>query len=82
MLHTGHGSFAGLGQRMKEIVGALEAELKAPVQDETGLSGYFDFAAYSANTERTAVMDWVHQLGWELTEVERPIEVLVVRRAR
>jgi hypothetical protein len=76
------GSFAGLGQTIKEIAEALEAELKIPIVNETGLTGVFDFSAYSTRSGREAAIDWVRQLGWELKDAERPIEELVVRSVR
>src|SRR5262249_34908140 len=76
------GSFIGLGQSTAKIAEALENELRVPVLDETGLNGYFDFSAYSSRQGREAALEWVHQLGLELIEANRPIELLVVRKSR
>ena len=73
------GSIIGISRSMNDIARSFEPRLGSPVVDETGLIGKFDYSAYSKLEGRAAAIDWAHQLGLELTEATRPIEMLVVR---
>jgi hypothetical protein len=76
------GSIIGASRTMSDIARSLEPELEAAVVDETGLTGKFDYSALTKLRGEDAAIDWAHQLGLELTEAVRPIEMLVVRRTQ
>ena len=67
---------------MQDIARAFEGLLKVPVVDGTGLERKFNYSASSKLSESGAAFDMAHQLGLELTEAERPIELLVVRKVQ
>jgi uncharacterized protein (TIGR03435 family) len=67
---------------MKDIAGAFEGLLNIPVVDETGLKGTYNYSALTKLPAAEAPFDLAHQLGLELTEAERPIEMLVVRKVQ
>jgi|ERR1017187_3498602 uncharacterized protein (TIGR03435 family) len=82
MCGGGQGSIIGTAQSMQDIARAFEGWLRVPVADGTGLKRKFDYSASSKLSESEAVFDWARQLGLELTEAERPIEMLVVRKVQ
>lgn len=75
------------GQTMASIAGILEAQLKSPVINQTGLAGNFDWQlkwTATGNDEtmnrealRQAVLD---QLGLKLTPEVQPLDVIVVQK--
>ncbi|HXS98428.1 MAG TPA: TIGR03435 family protein [Candidatus Limnocylindrales bacterium] len=60
---------------MARLAGYLGRFLKAPVEDRTGLSGFFDF--HLAYTEQTLVTD-VERLGLKMTPARLTADVLVI----
>jgi uncharacterized protein (TIGR03435 family) len=80
MCGGGQGSIFGTAQAMQNIAGALEGLLNVPVVDGTGFKGKYNYSASSKLSESEAAFDLAHQLGLELTEAEKPIEMLVVRK--
>ena len=82
MCGGGQGSIIGTAQSMQDIARAFEGLLRVPVVDGTGLKRKFDYSASSKLSESEAVFDLARQLGLELTEAERPIEMLVVRKVQ
>jgi len=80
MCGGGQGSIIGTAQAMPDIARAFEGLLNAPVIDGTGLKGKYNYSALSKLSESEAAFDLAHQLGLALTEAERPIEMLVVRK--
>ena len=65
---------------MQDIASAFEGLLNTPVVDGTGLKGKYNYSASSKLSESEAAFDLAHQLGLELKEAEKPIEMLVVRK--
>src|ERR1700733_10778779 len=82
MCGGGQGSIIGTAQAMPDIAGVFEDLLNAPVIDGTGLKGKYNYSALSKLSESEAAFDLAHQLGLELTEAERPIAMLVVRKVQ
>jgi uncharacterized protein (TIGR03435 family) len=82
MCGGGQGSIIGTAQTMQDITRAFEGLLNAPVVDGTGLKGSFNYSALSKLSQSEAAFDLAHQLGLELTEAERPIEMLIVRNVQ
>jgi uncharacterized protein (TIGR03435 family) len=82
MCGGGQGSIIGTAQAMQDIASAFEGLLNTPVVDGTGLKGKYNYSASSKLSESEAAFDLAHQLGLELTEAERPIEMLVVRKVQ
>jgi uncharacterized protein (TIGR03435 family) len=82
MCGGGQGSIIGTAQTMQDIARAFEGLLNAPVVDGTGLKGSYNYSAWSKLSRSEAAFDLAHQLGLELTEAERPIEMLVVRNVQ
>ncbi|MGD1091959.1 MAG: TIGR03435 family protein [Bryobacteraceae bacterium] len=78
----GQGSIIGTAQTMEDIARALEGLLNVPVVDETGLKGKYNYSALTKLPAAEAPFDLAHQLGLELTEAERPIQMLVVRKVQ
>jgi uncharacterized protein (TIGR03435 family) len=75
-------SMIGTVQEMEDIASEFEGLLEVPVIDETGLQGNYNYSASSKLPRPEASFDMAHQLGLELTEAERPIETLVVRKVQ
>lgn len=82
MCGAGQESIIGTAQTMQDIARAFEGLLNVPVVDGTGLKGRYNYSASSKLSEPEAALDLAHQLGLELTQVGRPIEMLVVRKAQ
>jgi len=82
MSRADSGSAIGTAQTMKELAATFEREINSPVLDETGIAGTFDYSAYSKLEGRARVIDWARQLGLELTDAVRPINMLVVRKTQ
>lgn len=82
MCGGGQGSMVGTAQSMQEIAQAFEGLLNVPVVDGTGLKGKYNYSASSKRSESEAALDLAHQLGLELTQAERPVEMLVVRKVQ
>lgn len=80
MCGGGQGSIIGTAQAMQEIARVFEGLLNVPVVDGTGLQGKYNYSASSKLSESEAAFDLAHQLGLELTEAERPVEMLAVRK--
>jgi uncharacterized protein (TIGR03435 family) len=79
MCGGGQGSIIGTAQTMQDLARAFEGLLNAPVVDRTGLKGSYNYSALSKLSQSEAAFDLAHQLGLELKEAQRPIEMLVVR---
>jgi uncharacterized protein (TIGR03435 family) len=82
MCGGGQGSMVGTAQCMQEIAQAFEGLLNVPVVDGTGLKGKYNYSASSKRSESEAALDLAHQLGLELTQAERLVEMLVVRKVQ
>jgi uncharacterized protein (TIGR03435 family) len=80
MVGNGQRSIIGTAQTMQEVARHLEGWLNAPVIDETGLKGKYNYSASSSLPDSEAVFEMAHQLGLELVPADRPIEMLVVRK--
>ncbi len=78
----GQMSIVGTAQTMQDIAHAFEGLLNVPVVDETGLKGKYNYSVLSKLSEPEAAFDFAHQLGLELTQAERQIEMLVVRKVQ
>lgn len=78
----GQGSIVGTAQTKADIAQELEYLLGVPVIDATGLKGAYDYSASSKLSGSEAALDLAHRLGLELTQAERPIEMLVVRKVQ
>jgi uncharacterized protein (TIGR03435 family) len=72
-------SLVGTAQTMSAIARTLEGVLGAPVVDDTGMKGKFNYSASGDLPKPESAFDMARQLGLELTPVDRPIEMLVVR---
>jgi uncharacterized protein (TIGR03435 family) len=79
MSGVGQESIIGTAQAMPDIARTFEDLLNVPVIDETGWQGKYNYSVSIKLTGSEAAFDMAHQLGLELTEVKRPIEMLVVR---
>jgi uncharacterized protein (TIGR03435 family) len=79
MSRVGQGSIIGTAQAMPDIARTFEDMLSIPVIDETGWQGKYNYSVSSKLTGSEAAFDMANQLGLELTEVKRPIEMLVMR---
>ena len=73
-------SIMGTAETMAEIAVTFEGLLNTPVIDQTGRQGRYDYAASSKLPGPESAFDMARQLGLELTEGERSVEMLVVRR--
>ena len=82
MSGAGQESIIGTAQSMEDFARVFEGLLNIPVVDETGIKESYNYSASSKLSQPEAALDQAHQLGLELTESERPIEMIVVRRAR
>ncbi len=67
------------GRPVRMVVALAELVLRQPVIDETGLQGNYDFVLASTDDQQ-ALMATVKDLGLELVQVRRDIEVLVAER--
>jgi uncharacterized protein (TIGR03435 family) len=76
------GDVIGTARTPAEIARSFEAWLRAPVIDETGFEGKFNYAAATSLDGLPAALEIARQLGLELTPAERPVEMLVVRKRR
>jgi uncharacterized protein (TIGR03435 family) len=76
----GEGTIVGTAQTMDGVARALEDVLNAPVINETGLDGRYDYSAFGKLTEPESAFEMAHQLGLELTEAVRSIATLTVRK--
>jgi uncharacterized protein (TIGR03435 family) len=80
MSGTGQGSLIGTAQFLQDIANALEGLLGAPVIDETGLTGKYNYSVSSKMPQPEAVFDFADKLGLKLASAERPIEILMIRK--
>lgn len=83
----GHGSYTSMGQPMKPFINELTVQLKSPVVDRTGLTGFYNYtlhwtpddgnpaAAEDGPSLFTAVQE---QLGLKLERTKAPVQVLVI----
>jgi uncharacterized protein (TIGR03435 family) len=78
----GEGSWSGTAHTMQDITDSLTGSLDVPVIDKTGLKGKYTFSVSSKLSGTEGALDMAHQLGLELIEEERPLEMLVVRSVR
>jgi uncharacterized protein (TIGR03435 family) len=74
----GEGFMSGTAAKSEDIASEFEQMLEAPVIDETGLKGVYDYFASSPHHGVEAMVDMANQLGLTLSKTERPIEILVV----
>jgi uncharacterized protein (TIGR03435 family) len=74
------GEVIGTARTSTEIARSFEAWLRAPVLDETGFEGKFNYAATTSLEGAPAALEIARQLGLELTPAERPVEMSVVRK--
>ena len=65
---------------MKYIASNLEEMLGVPVIDQTGLTGKYDYFISTRLHGPEEAFDMARQLGLTLTEIEQPIEMLVVTK--
>ncbi len=80
MSGVGQGSLIGTAQSLQDIANALEGLLGAPVINETGLTGKYNYSVSSKMPQPEAVFDFADKLGLKLAPVERPIEILVIQK--
>lgn len=83
----GHGQYTSMGQPMKPFINELTVQLKSPVVDRTGLTGFYNYtlrwtpddgtpaAAEDGPSIFTAIQE---QLGLKLERTKAPVQVLVV----
>ena len=77
----------GNNQDVASIARSLEKRLRKPILDETGLTNHYDFdLTWSEASEDQATPETIQkavreQLGLELTEATRPIEMLIVDKS-
>ncbi len=76
----GQGSIIGTAHTMREIAGMLQDLLGAPVLDETGVQGKYNYSVSSELPLPDAAFEYARQLGLRLTPADRPIEMLIVRK--
>lgn len=72
------GSIGAVNQTMQQIARQFESVLGAPVLDETGLEGRFDFDLEYDNSPLGIIPVVREQLGLELSLTRRSIETVVV----
>ena len=82
MTGAGVGSIAGTAQSVESIASGIEGLVDAPVIDETGIKGKYDYSASSDLSGPEAGIDIARQLGLDLAPADRPIEMLVVQKLR
>lgn len=82
MSGAGQMSIIGTAQTTQDIAHAFEGLLNVTVVDGTGLKGKYNYCASSKLSEPEAAFDLAHQLGLKLTQAERQIEMLVVRKVQ
>jgi uncharacterized protein (TIGR03435 family) len=82
MSGSGQTSIIGTARTMQDIAQAFEGLLDVPVVDGTGLKRKYNYSASSKLSGSDAAFDMAHQLGLELAQEERPIEMLVVRKVQ
>lgn len=89
---VGRGRIRSLGQPLKPLVNALSTELKRPVVDRTGLTGFYNFTLRWTPEEGAAVAGEApegdsapsifeavqEQLGLKLEPAKAPVQVLVI----
>ncbi len=78
----GENSVSGTAHTMQEMARMFAELLSVPAFDETGLKGKYNYSASSKLSGTDAVFDMALQLGLQLTQAERPIEMLVVRKVQ
>jgi|GEM_PF-249027 len=82
----GRGRYTSFGQPMQPFIDALTVELKTPVVDRTGLTGFYNYTLHwtpedgkpsveDAPSIFTAVQE---QLGLKLERTKAPVQVLVI----
>jgi uncharacterized protein (TIGR03435 family) len=74
----GEGMMSGTALDMEDVVRDFEDILEAPVIDQTGLKGKYDYFASSKLNGPEAAFDMANQLGLVLTKTERPVEMLII----
>jgi uncharacterized protein (TIGR03435 family) len=67
---------------MQEIARVFEGMLNTPVIDSTDLKGKYNYSASNELSGTESALDLAHQLGLELTEAMRPLQMLVVRQLK
>lgn len=82
MSADGQSSMSGTAFTMQEIARTFAESLNVPVVDQTGLEGKYNYSASSKLSGSEATLDLAHKLGLQLTQAERPIEMLVVRKVQ
>lgn len=85
---SGPGQMQAINQSISSLAEGLENNLKSPVLDETGLTNHYDFelkwAEESAGHPKPEVIAQSvrEQLGLQLTAARRPVDVVVVEKAK
>jgi uncharacterized protein (TIGR03435 family) len=75
-------SIVGTAQTMQDIARVFEGLLNTPVIDSTDLKGKYNYSASNKLSGTESALDLAHQLGLELTEAMKPIEMLVVQQPK
>ena len=73
-------SMIGTARTMQDIASTFEDLLQTPVIDQTTLQGRYDYSATSEVPRPGSAFEMARQLGLQLVETERPVEILVVRK--
>jgi uncharacterized protein (TIGR03435 family) len=71
-------SMRGTAAEIKDIASEFEDIVEAPVIDQTGVKGKYDYFVSSKQQGTEAALDMADQLGLKLTKIEQPMEMLVV----
>ncbi|MEK6398939.1 MAG: TIGR03435 family protein, partial [Terriglobus sp.] len=84
----GRGVYTSMGQPMKPFINELTVQLKTPVVDRTGLTGFYNYtlrwtpdeAAPSLEDAPSLFTAVREQLGLKLERMKAPVQVLVIDR--
>jgi uncharacterized protein (TIGR03435 family) len=74
----GEGLMKGTAAEIEDIASEFEHIVEAPVIDQTGVKGQYDYFVSSKLPGAEAAFDMANQLGLKLTRIEQPMEMLVV----
>ncbi|MEW6211907.1 MAG: TIGR03435 family protein [Acidobacteriota bacterium] len=68
-------------QPIRRLVEYVSNESNAPVIDETGLGGEYDFSMEWVKGDKSSFNEALHKIGLDLIKDRRTVEVLVIKRA-